>query len=132
MINLGTRLDTIGHRQQPVPQLQPLSRGERQDPQRHFDCCVNDGLFASGEDGQIHFAEVAALRPQELDAVQQVRERVLRWFARPDHLDPVDARDLAGWDHGGVSRCMPRAGSKAPTAPAWSGCYPIVLGHPSP
>jgi hypothetical protein len=23
-----------------------------------------------------------------------------RWFARAGHLDPVDARDMAGWDHG--------------------------------
>ena len=32
---------------------------------------------------------------------QQVRARVLRWFARAGPLDPADARDMAGWHHGG-------------------------------
>jgi hypothetical protein len=27
--------------------------------------------------------------------------RWLRWFARASHLDHPDARDMAGWDHGG-------------------------------
>jgi len=41
-------------------------------------------------------------RPEDLAAVQQqVRRRVLRWFARAGHLDSADARDMAGWDHGG-------------------------------
>jgi hypothetical protein len=31
---------------------------------------------------------------------QQVRARVLRWFARAGHLDPADARAMASWDHG--------------------------------
>ena len=26
---------------------------------------------------------------------------MLRWFARAGHLDPADARDMAGWHHGG-------------------------------
>ena len=35
---------------------------------------------------------------------QQVRARVLRWFARAGTLDPLDARDMASWDHvGGFS-----------------------------
>ena len=68
----------------------------------HFHCCVIDGVFAVGEDGQVHFAEAAALTPEDLAAVQQqVRARVLRWFARAGHLDPADARDMAGWHHGG-------------------------------
>jgi hypothetical protein len=68
----------------------------------HFHCCVIDGVFAVGEDGQIHFAEAAALTPEDLVAVQQqVRARVLRWFARAGHLDHADARDMAGWHHGG-------------------------------
>ena len=46
--------------------------------------------------------EAGALTPEDLAAVQlQVRARVLRWFARADPLDPVDARDMAGWHHGG-------------------------------
>ena len=41
-----------------------------------------DGVFAVGEDGQVHFAEAAALTPEDLAAVQQqVRARVLRWSA---------------------------------------------------
>jgi hypothetical protein len=68
----------------------------------HFHCCVIDGVFAAGEDGQVHFAEAGALTPEDLAAVQQqVRRRVLRWFARAGHLDQADARDMAGWDHGG-------------------------------
>jgi hypothetical protein len=42
---------------------------------------VIDGVFAVGEDGQVHFAEAAALTPEDLAEVQQqVRARVLRWF----------------------------------------------------
>jgi predicted transcriptional regulator len=40
---------------------------------------VIDGVFATDEDGQVHFAEAGALTPEDLDAVQQqVRARVLR------------------------------------------------------
>ena len=46
--------------------------------------------------------ETAGLRPEDLAAVQQqVRRRVLRWFARGGHLDSADAGDMASWDHGG-------------------------------
>ena len=49
---------------------------------------------------RIFFA--ASLTPEELTAVQQqVRARVLRWFARAGPLDPADARGMAGWHHGG-------------------------------
>ena len=68
--------------------------------QVHFHCCVIDGVFASGEGGQVHFAEAAALTPEDPAAVQQqVRARVLRWFARAGPLDPADARDMAGSLH---------------------------------
>ena len=47
-------------------------------------CCVIDGVFAVSEDGQGHFAEAGALMPEDLAAVQQqVRARLLRWFALP-------------------------------------------------
>ena len=79
----------------------------------HFHCCVIDGVFALGEDGQVHFAEAAALSPEDLVAVQQqVRARVLRWFARAGTLDPADAQDMAGWHHGGgfsLDASVPRA-----------------------
>jgi hypothetical protein len=49
---------------------------------------VIDGIFAASDDGQVHFAEAGALTPEDLAAVQQqVRARVLRWFARAGHLD---------------------------------------------
>lgn len=68
----------------------------------HFHCCVVDGVFVAGADGQVQFAEAAALTPEDCAAVQQqVRTRVLRWFARASHLDSADARDMASWDHGG-------------------------------
>jgi hypothetical protein len=68
----------------------------------HFHCCPIDGVFAVGEEGQVRFAEAGALTPEDLTAVQQqVRARVLRWFARAGHLDPADARDMARWRHGG-------------------------------
>ena len=70
----------------------------------HFHCCVIDGVFTAGEGGQAHFAEADALTPEDLAAVQQpVRARVLRWFARAGTLDHTDARDMAGWHHGGGS-----------------------------
>jgi len=62
---------------------------------------VIDEVFAAGEDGQVHFAEASVLTPQDLAAVQQqVRARVLRWFARAGHLDPADAWDMASSRHG--------------------------------
>jgi hypothetical protein len=49
---------------------------------------VSEEVFVAGADGQVQFAEAAALRPEDLAAVQQqVRARVLRWFARAGHLD---------------------------------------------
>jgi hypothetical protein len=67
----------------------------------HFHCCVIDGVFALGRDGQIHFAEAAALSAAEIVALQQqVRARVLCWFARAGLLDQADAGAMAGWDDG--------------------------------
>ena len=68
----------------------------------HFHCCVIDGVFVEGDDGQVQFSEAGTLTPEDLAAVQQqVRARVLRWFARAGQLDPADAHDMAGWHHGG-------------------------------
>jgi hypothetical protein len=36
----------------------------------HFHWCVIDGVFAAGEDGQVQFAEAAALTAQDLSTVQ--------------------------------------------------------------
>ncbi len=61
-----------------------------------------DGVFVARADGQVEFAEAAALLPEDLAAVQQqVRARVRRWFARAGNLDAADLRDMASWDHGG-------------------------------
>ncbi len=37
----------------------------------------------------------------EKEVQQQVRARLLRWFARAGHLDHTDAHDMARWDHRG-------------------------------
>ncbi len=82
----------------------------------HFHCWVIDGVLVAVADGQVQFAEAAALRPEDLSAMQQqVRRRVLRWFARASHLDAADARDMASWDHGGGFSLDLRSASKAPT-----------------
>jgi hypothetical protein len=46
----------------------------------------------------------AAPTPQEITAIaEQVRHRVLRWFACSGLRDTNDARDMPGWDNGGFS-----------------------------
>ena len=67
----------------------------------HFHCCVIDGVFFADPDGQVEFAEAAATAEDLAAVQQQVRRRVLRWFARAGHLDAADASDMASWDHGG-------------------------------
>jgi hypothetical protein len=51
----------------------------------------------------VKFAETGALTPEDCAAVQQLRARVLRWFARTGHFDPADAREMVDWDHGAGS-----------------------------
>ena len=71
-----------------------------------------DGVFIAGEDGQVHFTEAGALTPEELAAVQQqVRARVLRWFARAGHLDPPMRATWPAGTTAGASRWMPRCAS---------------------
>jgi hypothetical protein len=81
----------------------------------HFHCCVIDGVFAVGEDGQVHFAGAAALTSEHLAAVQQqVRARVLRGSPAPDLSNqPMRATWPAGIT-AGASRWVPRCASKAP------------------
>jgi hypothetical protein len=56
-------------------------------------CCVIDGVFAVDADGQVQFSAAAALTPEDFGtAQQQVRTRMLRWFARAGHLAPAEAR----------------------------------------
>jgi hypothetical protein len=62
----------------------------------HFHCCVIDGVFVTSEDGQVQFTAAAALTPEGLAAVQQqAGARVLRWFARAGHLDPVSVSEVS-------------------------------------
>ena len=55
---------------------------------------------------------------------QQVRTRLLRWFAAPAlSTQPMRARrKMASRSDGGVSPWMPRYASAAPSALGWSGC----------
>ena len=70
----------------------------------HYHCCILDGVFEPRDDGSIRFLPAAAPTPQEITAIaEQVRRRVLRWFARSGLLDADDARDMLGWDNGGFS-----------------------------
>jgi hypothetical protein len=37
----------------------------------YFHCCVIDGVFVAGEDGQVQFAGAGALTPEDFVAVQE-------------------------------------------------------------
>ncbi|WP_373509628.1 transposase, partial [Thiocapsa sp.] len=70
----------------------------------HLHCCIIDGLFDPGEDGQVRFLQAPVLTTDEMAAItEQVRRRVLRWFARSGLLEPAEARDMLGREHGGFS-----------------------------
>ncbi len=69
----------------------------------HFHCCVIDGVFEPGADGEqkVRFRE-AVLSQTDIQSVQaRVRRRVLRWFATRGYLDKDDAKDMAEWAKGG-------------------------------
>ena len=48
------------------PPAQTKQAAEQLAANVHFHCCVIDGVFAVGEDGQAHFAEADALTPEGL------------------------------------------------------------------
>jgi hypothetical protein len=51
---------------------------------------VIDGVVATDEDGQVHFAEAGTLTPEDLTAVQQLlRARVLRRFVPSAAAHPL-------------------------------------------
>jgi hypothetical protein len=67
-----------------------------------FHGAVIDGVFAAGPDDTepARFRE-ACLTDAAIQRVQtQVRQRVLRRFAKQGSLDPDDAQDRAQWEHG--------------------------------
>jgi hypothetical protein len=67
-------------------------------------CCILHGLFEPLEDGRVRFLHAPALTPEDIVVIgEEVRRRVLRWFARTGRLDAEDARDRLGWDNGGFS-----------------------------
>ncbi|MGA7981254.1 MAG: hypothetical protein WCA32_13665 [Chromatiaceae bacterium] len=48
----------------------------------HYHCCILDGVLEPREDGQIPFLRASALTAAEIAGIgEQVRRRVLRWFA---------------------------------------------------
>ncbi|MFE8032667.1 transposase, partial [Thiohalocapsa marina] len=50
------------------------------------------------------FCDAAELTPEAVAAIaEQVRVRVLRWFARSDLIEPDDAREMLAWDNSGFS-----------------------------
>jgi hypothetical protein len=70
----------------------------------HYHCCILDGAFEPGDDAALRFLPAVAPTPQAIAAIaEQVRHRVLRWFARSGLLDADDARDMLAWDNGGFS-----------------------------
>jgi hypothetical protein len=88
--------------------------GSSLNPHYHFHLCVVDGLFERVEPGtddeadptspkpRLRFHEATALTHELLERLQHtVRRRVLRHFARHGILEPHDAEDMLGWDHGG-------------------------------
>jgi hypothetical protein len=104
-------------------------------------CCVIDGVFEPVEETDdvpqsVRFRPAAELTPQALAAIaEQVRVRVLRWFARSGLIEPEDVREMRAFrappNRTAASRWMPRCAWAHRIAPAWSGCCAIVLARRS-
>ena len=75
----------------------------------HYHCCVIDGVFEPDEEAgdipqSLRFLPAAELTPQALAAIaEQVRVRVLRWFARSGLIEPDDLREMLAWENSGFS-----------------------------
>ena len=70
----------------------------------HDHCCIFDGVFEPLEAGGVQFRQAAALTPDAVASItEQVRRRVVCWFAHRGLLEPDDARDMLAWEHGGFS-----------------------------
>ena len=62
------------------------------------------GVFEPPATGGDQFREAAALPPDAVASItEQVRRRVVRWFAHRGLLEPDDAREMLAWEHGGFS-----------------------------
>ncbi len=85
----------------------------------HYHCCVSDGVFVAA-DGQ-----TLAFVPAEVDVAAmvarvqaRVRRRVLAAYRRYGVLSAEDAKDMAGWDHGGGFSVDASVGIAADDRPA--------------
>jgi len=77
----------------------------------HYHCCVIDGVFEpleEADDGlqSVRFCPAAELTPQAVAAItEQLRIRVLRWFARSGLIERDDVREMLAWENSCSSRC---------------------------
>jgi len=75
----------------------------------HYHCCVIDGVFEPAEEAgdipqSVRFRPAAELTPEAVAAIaEQVRVRVLRWFARSGLIEADDVRDMLAWENSGFS-----------------------------
>jgi len=59
---------------------------------------------AAGVCEAVHFRPAPELAPQAIAAIcEQVRVRVLRWFARSGVIDSGDVREMLAWENSGFS-----------------------------
>ena len=59
---------------------------------------------ASGISEAVRFRPAAPPTPDTVAAIlEQVRVRVLRWFARSGLIEPHDVRDMLAWENSGLS-----------------------------
>jgi hypothetical protein len=108
-------------------------------------CCVIDGVFEpveeAGDNPQaVRFHPATDLTPEAIAAIaEQVRVRVLRWFARSGLIEPDDVREMLAWENSGFSldaavrvgahdRAGPHSEQKAPAALL---CPPAVRARAS-
>jgi hypothetical protein len=107
----------------------------------HYHCCVIDGVFEpieeAGDDPQaVRFRPATDLTPEAIAVIaEQVRVRVLRWFARSGLIERDDVREMrAPRSPPGptaASRWMPRYAWARAIAPVWSDCCATVLARRS-
>ena len=75
----------------------------------HYHCCVIDGVFEpveeAGDDPQaVRFHPATDLTPEAIAVItEQVRVRVLRWFARSGLIERDDVREMLAWENSGFS-----------------------------
>jgi hypothetical protein len=75
----------------------------------HYHCCIIDGVFEPVEEADngpqaVRFRAAAELTPEALTTItDQVRTRVLRWFARSGLIERDDVREMLAWESSGFS-----------------------------